>query len=113
LHGPVDVHLLCRSWLRSRSEDTDTEEVYRPEGYAFARQERGRAGYRFNSDGTFARAGIGPTDVSNVVTGTWQMDDEHPDRIRLTAADRTHLLEIADLAPDRLAIRRAPATGGV
>ena len=111
MDGPTDVDLLCQSWLRSRSEDTDAEEVYRPAGYSFPRRERGRAGYRFNPDGTFQRVGIGATDVSEVATGTWQMDDENPDRVRVVVGGQARQLEIADLAPDRLAIRRAGTVG--
>ena len=107
MNGPTDIHFLCQAWLRSRGEDTDTEEVYRPAGYAFPRRERGRAGYRFNPDGTVQRVGIGATDVSEVASGTWQMDGESPDRVRIDIGDQADVLEIADLAPDRLAIRRA------
>jgi hypothetical protein len=110
--GPVDLRLLSRSWLRSRSEDTDTEEVYRPVGFAFPRPERGRAGYQFAEDGTVRRVGIGPTDVSQVATGTWQADGDSPERVRVVVDGRAQLLEIADLTPDRLAIRRASAAGG-
>ncbi len=53
LGGPVDTRLLCQSWLRSRQEDSDTEEVYRPAGFAFPRRERSRAGYRFPGSKTW------------------------------------------------------------
>jgi hypothetical protein len=111
LDGPVDLHLLCQSWLRSRSEDTETEQVYRPAGYAFPRPERGRAGYQFNADGTAKRMSIGATDVSEVATGTWHTD-KTPERIRIVVDGRAEVLEIADLTPDRLAVRRATAAGG-
>ncbi len=107
--GPVDTRLLCQSWLRSRQEDTDTEEVYRPAGFAFPRRERSRAGYRFDADGTFKRVGIGATDVSEVTTGVWQVDDENPQAVRIVVGGSPQLLEIAGLTPDRLAIRR-PST---
>ena len=112
MDGPVDTSLLSGSWLRSRAEDTDTEEVYRPVGYAFPRRERGRAGYRFDADGTVTRAGIGATDVSEVATGTWQADAESSACVRIVVDGREQLLEIAELTPDRLVVRRAPAAGG-
>jgi hypothetical protein len=108
LGGPVDTRLLCQSWLRSRQEDSDTEEVYRPAGYAFPRRERGRAGYRFDPDGTVKRVGIGATDVPAVTNGVWQVDDENPQGVRIVVEGSPQLLEIADLTPDRLAIRRPP-----
>ena len=106
---PVDTRLLCRSWLRSRQEDTDTEEVYRPAGFAFPRRERGRAGYRFHADGTVERVGIGATDVPEVRTGVWRVDDENPRGVRIDVGGTPQLLEIADLSPERLVIRR-PST---
>jgi len=109
--GSVDPRLLCRSWLRSRSEDTDTEEVYRPVGFPFPRRERGRAGYQFNADGTVKRVGIGATDGPRVATGVWQVDEENADRLRIAVEGPPYLLEIADLTPDRLAIRRGAAPG--
>lgn len=112
MDGPVDLGLLCGSWLRSRAEDTDTEEVYRPVGYAFPRRERGRAGYQFDPDGTAKRVGIGATDVSDVATGTWQADAGSSERVRVVVDGREQLLEIAELTPDRLVVRRAPAAGG-
>jgi hypothetical protein len=108
----LDLRLLCQSWLRSRSEDTETEEIYRPAGYAFPRPERGRAGYQFSADGTAKRIGIGATDVSEVTPGRWQADGERPGWIRLVVDGREQVLEIADLTPDRLAIRRSSAAGG-
>jgi len=108
--GTVDLGLLCGSWLRSPTEDTATGQVYRPVGYAFPRPERGRAGYRFDADGTVKRAGIGATDVSTVATGTWQAESPH--RIRIIVDGRAQLLEIAELTPDRLVVRRAPAADG-
>jgi hypothetical protein len=107
--APVDTRLLCQAWLRSRQEDTDTDEVYRPAGFAFPRRERGRAGYQFDPDGTVKRVGIGATDVSEVRTGVWQVDDENPQGVRIVVGGTPQLLEIADLTPDRLVIRR-PST---
>ena len=106
---PVDTRLLCQSWLRSPSEDTDTEEVYRPAGFAFPRPARGRAGYQFTADGTVKRLGIGATDIPAVTTGVWQVDDESADRVRVVVEGSPRLFEIADLTPDRLAIRRTSA----
>jgi len=111
LGRPIDVRLLCRSWLRSRQEDTDTEEIYRPVEFAFPRRERGRAGYQFNADGTVKRLGIGATDVPAVTTGVWQIADEKPDRVRIVVDGRPQVLEIADLTPDCLAIRRTSSLG--
>jgi hypothetical protein len=108
---PIDIRLLCQSWLRSRQEDTDTEEVYRPAGFRFPRRERGRVGYQFHADGTVKRLGIGATDVSEVTAGTWRVDDENADRIRVVIEGSPQVLDIADLAADRLGVRRASAQG--
>ncbi|MGY1670825.1 hypothetical protein [Geodermatophilus sp. SYSU D00710] len=106
LGGPVDTRLLCQSWLRSRQEDSDTEEVYRPAGFDFPRRERSRAGYRFEADGTVRRVGTGAADVPEVTTGVWQVDAENPHRVRVVVGGSPQVLEITDLTPDRLAVRR-------
>lgn len=106
---PVDVRLLCRSWLRSRHEDSEVEEVYRPIGSPSLRRERSPSGYQFDADGTVKRVGTGMTDVPAVTTGVWQVDDENPARVRLVVGGQQHVLEIVDLTPDRLAIGRRPS----
>jgi hypothetical protein len=108
---PVDVRLLCRSWLRSRHEDSETEEVYRPAESTSPRRERSVSGYQFNADGTVKRVGAGMTDVPAVTTGVWQVDDEHLDRVRLVVGGQQQVLEIADLTADRLVVRRTPSAG--
>ncbi|WP_176449861.1 hypothetical protein [Geodermatophilus saharensis] len=54
--------------------------------------------------------GAGATDVPEVTTGVWQVDDEDPQGVRIVVGGSPQLLEIADLTPDRLAIRRPPST---
>ncbi|CAA9437574.1 MAG: hypothetical protein AVDCRST_MAG66-3754 [uncultured Pseudonocardia sp.] len=108
---PVDVRLLCRSWLRSRREDSEAEEVYRPAESTAPRRERSVSGYQFNADGTVKRVVTGMTDVPAVTSGVWQVDDEHPDRVRLVVGGQQQVLEIADLTADRLAVRRMSPAG--
>jgi hypothetical protein len=102
---PIDVSLLCRSWLHSREEDTPTEAVYRPSGYAFP-PSRGRSGYAFSADGTFKRIGIGPTDISSVKQGRWQIDPAEPAKIRIQLDGKTKVLAVRDLSQYMMTIER-------
>ncbi|MGY1607547.1 MULTISPECIES: hypothetical protein [unclassified Geodermatophilus] len=50
--------------------------------------------------------GIGAADVPEVTTGVWQVDEENPHRVRVVVGGSPQVLEITDLTPDRLAVRR-------
>ena len=75
----LDTVALSRQWVHAREEDTATETVYRPAGYALP-PSRGRSGLVFDAAGTFKRIGIGQTDVSVVTQGNWQIVDPEAGR---------------------------------
>lgn len=97
--------LLCRRWVHSQGEDSATESVYRPAGFPLP-PSRGRSGFEFKPDGTYKRIGIGATDISRVEAGTWKIDDAHADQIHVEIAGEENVLQIRDLAPDRLTIQK-------
>jgi hypothetical protein len=103
--GTINTRLLCRHWVRSREEDTDTELVYRPAGFPLP-PSRGRAGIEFNSDGTFKRIAIGSTDISNVRSGAWKIDAGNVDEVHVEVEGEPQLLKIQELKRDRLTIKR-------
>jgi hypothetical protein len=103
---PIDTKLLSQHWVRSREEDTPTEEVYRPSGYPLP-PSRGRTGLEFSDDGTFKRIGIGATDVSRVTQGTWQIASEDKKQVSVKVEGESNLIKIQDLSHDRLAIKKA------
>src|SRR5262245_16748059 len=106
MSGTIDTKLLCRHWVRSREEDTDTELVYRPADFPLP-PSRGRAGMKFNSDGTFKRIGIGPTDISSVKSGAWKIGPGSGNEVRVEVEGEPQLLKIEELKQDRLAIKRS------
>jgi hypothetical protein len=101
----LDTGALCREWVHVREEDTATETVYRPAGYALP-PSRGRSGLVFDAAGTFKRIGIGQTDVSTVTQGTWQLVDAGSGRIRIEIGNASEELTVVSLEADRLAIRK-------
>jgi hypothetical protein len=101
----LDTVALCRQWVHVREEDTATETVYRPAGYALP-PSRGRSGLVFEAAGTFKRIGIGQTDVSAVTQGKWQIVDPEAGRIRIDDNGASEELTVTSLASDRLAIRK-------
>ena len=64
--------LLCRRWIHSHEEDTETEMVFRPATYPFPRS-RGRISFELRPDGTLVEQGIGPTDRRTEATGRWAL----------------------------------------
>ena len=102
---PLNQDLLCQQWVHSREEDSATEAVYRPANFPLP-PSRGRSGFEFNSDGTFKRIGIGPTDISQVKEGTWQINHAHPDQIHVEIEGQDKLFKIQDLERDRLTIQK-------
>jgi len=103
---PLNQDLLCQRWVHSREEDSATETVYRPADYPLP-PARGRSGVEFKADGTFKRIGIGPTDVSQVREGTWEIDPSHPDQIHVEIAGQDNVLKVQDLTQDRLTIQKS------
>jgi len=104
---PIDKKLLLRHWVHSREEDTATETVYRPSGFPLP-PSRGRTGFEFNGDGTFKRIGIGATDISSVTQGAWKIEAADAKEVAVKVDGESQLMEIQDLRPDRLAIKKTP-----
>jgi hypothetical protein len=102
---PIDPNLLFQQWIHSREEDTPTEIVYRPAGFPLP-PSRGRSGVEFHADGTFKRIGIGPTDISNVKAGSWQIEAANADLVHIEVDGKPQTLSIQDLKQDRMAIKR-------
>jgi hypothetical protein len=101
----LDTAALCRRWVHVQEEDTATETVYRPAGYALP-PSRGRSGLVFDAAGTFKRIGIGQTDISVVTQGTWQIVDPEAGRIRIDTNGASEEMTVTSLEGDRLAIRK-------
>ena len=55
-------------WVHAQEEDTEDEMVFRPAGTDLP-PSRGRITFELRTDGTFAEAGLGATDVPEEATG--------------------------------------------
>ena len=63
---------LCKKWRHSREEDTDEEEVYRPETYPLP-PSRYRNTFEICDNGEFIQYGITPGDKPTKTTGTFKI----------------------------------------
>ena len=59
--GKIDVPMLCRHWIHSHEEDTESEVVYRPSHYGFP-PARGRKGLEVCENGTCVEYVVGQGD---------------------------------------------------
>ena len=102
----VDREQLQKRWVHAHEEDTDEEMVFRPADYDLP-PARGRMAFELRADGTFAEAGLGPADVPEEASGTWEL--EEGERIVLgegAAQGVPRVLPIASAEPQKLVIRK-------
>lgn len=101
----LNVDALCQRWIHSAEEDTEEEMVYRSAGFSFPPR-RGRAGFELFPDKSYRRAAIGPTDVSAVDEGTWELEDGDVSRIRIECGGVRDILTVTSVDYNRLAISK-------
>jgi hypothetical protein len=94
----MDVKALCRHWVHSHEEDSDTEMVFRPASYKFP-PARGRKGFELKPDGTLIDHGIGPTDRRTKSKGKWKLEGEE-----LRVGERA--MKIVGIDRQRLVVRK-------
>ena len=94
--------VLCRRWVHSHEEDTDTEMVFRPASFTFP-PSRGRASFELKPDGTLVERAVGPVDVPEEAEGTWELEDDTLVLHRPGAGKRA--LRITHADPERLVLR--------
>jgi len=95
---------LARRWVHSFEEDHDGLEVYRPFDYEFP-PARGRDGIEFSDDGSYTQWGIGRGDAREPVPGQWQAAAAGTVSVT-TQRGGEQVLEVVQLTPDRLEVRR-------
>lgn len=97
---------LHRRWLHSHEEDTETEMVFRPAGFAFPRS-RGRSGFELRPDETFVDIGIAAADGPREADGRWEVEEGELLTIRLLPArGESRILHVAKAEEDRLVVRK-------
>jgi hypothetical protein len=100
---PAPDQRLFQRWGHSFEEDHEGVLVYRPADFDFPRA-RGRDGIEFRADGSYVDWVVGPGDARQPRVGSWQLGDDG--RLRLTtAAGAQRVVEVVQLAPDRLELQ--------
>lgn len=104
--GEKERAVLTQRWVHSHEEDTDTDMVFRPEGYSFPRS-RGRTSFTLEPDGGLVEIGIGPTDRREEKRGTWKL--EAREMLAFYGEPGTkpkRVLKIVSVDNDKLVVRR-------
>jgi hypothetical protein len=89
---------LCKTWRHSREEDTDAEEVYRPETYNFP-PSRYRNTFEICDNGKFVQYGITPGDKPTKTTGRFKIVKDEDDTTNITS-EISYIPEIKILSYD-------------
>lgn len=102
-----DAARLCKRWLHSYEEDTETEAVYRPQSYAFPPSRGPRPGFELRPDGSCILFGIAPTDAPTIETVQWNLNG---DTRVLTFSDSTRgpamSVRVKSVGEDRLTVKK-------
>jgi hypothetical protein len=98
---------LAKRWVHSFEEDHDGLEVYRPFDYDLP-PARGRDGIEFSDDGSFTQWAVGRGDAQEPLPGQWQAVDAGTVSVT-TERGGEQVLEVVQLTPDRLEVRRRAA----
>lgn len=102
----VPMKELCKRWIHSYEEDTDSEVVYRSAGFNFP-PARGRTGFELRPDYGFSEIGIAPTDGSVESEGTWELDTAQDLKIRMHGPlGASRVLPVLSVGPNRLVVRK-------
>ena len=98
--------ILGKRWIHSHEEDTASEMVFRPQGFAFPRS-RGRVAFELAPDHSLVQSGIAPTDGPQLNTGKWQISSEGNLVFYNESTGRpTWVLPIVSATEDRLTVRK-------
>jgi hypothetical protein len=92
-------------WVHSHEEDTPTEMVFRPAGFAFP-PSRGRHGFELKPDGSYLETGIGPADKPRHAQGRWRLEDNKIAIHTGSESGAGRVLEVTAAAPNRLVVRK-------
>ncbi len=95
---------LFQRWYHSFEEDTDEEEVWRPEDFPLPPSRRPRPSMEFQPDGTLVEYRPGPADQAVPTQGRWEPGDG--DRIAVQVDDTSRELEIVSYDQQVLRIRK-------
>lgn len=101
----VSKKILCRHWVHSHEEDTETEMVFRPADHAFP-PSRGRLAFELGADGAAHVTQPGATDRPAAATGSWTLEEDVLAIETPKGSTRRRVYRIASASRDRLVTRR-------
>ena len=99
------TEFLARKWLHAYEEDTDGNEVFRPEGSAVA-PSRGRDILDLRQGAAATKSIPGPDDRAKAVAQTWSLDKGRVLTLGSAGKGTRMAYEIVSIAEDRLVLKR-------
>ena len=104
----MDFAHLEQKWGRAYEDDAGGNEVFRPQGYAFA-PSRGRDWLDLRKDAKSGWQVPGPDDRGQKVDGRWHLDDNGLLSFRASEnAAPSRVYKVVSIEPDRLVLRPVP-----
>lgn len=98
----LNDHLVARTWVRDRS--SRQHGLYRTER-AETQGRGGRETLVFRRDGTFSMTGPGPDDRTQVLTGTWSVEEQGRQRVILRFDRQDTRAIVEQKADDEIVLR--------
>ncbi len=92
-------------WVHAQEEDTEDEMVFRPAGTVLP-PSRGRMTFELRTDGTFAEAGLGATDVPEEATGNWALEGDMLTLSKGATQGVPREMEVVTADEERLIVRK-------
>ena len=102
----VNANALTGLWVHSHEEDTDTEMVFRPQGFRFP-PARGRNSFELKPGGSLVMGGIAPNDQRATADGVWKLEDDN--KLAFYSGSNStpdQVLEIVSADKDRLIVKK-------
>ena len=97
---------LFQTWRHSHEEDTETYKVYRNQDFSFP-PSRGRDAFTIKENGEFIHYEIGPVDLPVETQKVWEWQGKNTlFVVREVAGEEGMLLEILELGPDILKVKK-------
>ena len=100
-----ETRLLARKWLHAYEEDSDGNEVFRPEGSNLP-PSRGREILDLRQGAAATKSIPGPDDRSKAVARTWSLDMGRVLTLGSSGKGPGMAYEIVSVAQDRLVLKR-------
>jgi hypothetical protein len=101
----IEPRVLARCWVHAHEEDSETEIVYRPAGWALP-PSRGRSGFDLHADGRLVSIHPGPTDRPEEAPGRWRLEKGRLVLEETPAGGATRSFRIVSATRNRLVLRR-------